>query len=213
MGLTPVAIIGTAGRKEDKAYLTERHFIRMLDGVYVVLKKVGLSWNDIQLISGGAAWADHLAVNLVKIGKVSPLATRLYIPARFDGKQYVRDNPSSTNTASTCNYYHSEFSKVISRDSLSEINDIRLLGADLSHGGIGGGFKVRNQLVASACGTEGITIAFTFGSTESPQSEWSVTSHAGSADAVSANVKPGGTSDTWNRLKCLKFHARIGKQA
>lgn len=58
-----LAIIGTAGRKDDAPRLAanaEHFYRRMLDCARVVAEKVGAD----TLVSGGAAWADFMAIAL-----------------------------------------------------------------------------------------------------------------------------------------------------
>ena len=70
-----VGIIGTAGRKEDGVRLTEGDYRYLVEYIGKAVKP-----NDV-LISGGAAWADHVAVQLFLDGKAGGLV--LHLPAEL----------------------------------------------------------------------------------------------------------------------------------
>lgn len=140
-----VAVVGTAGRAKDfESHLTQDLFEDM---VRVVADKV---MPDTVLVSGGAAWADHVAVTLFLRGKVSGL--ELHMPCEWDAKrtQFVDTGALhwAANPGRTANAYHRSFSKAIGRSSLSEIASAQEKGAVLT---THDGFHARNTVIAREC--------------------------------------------------------------
>lgn len=175
-----IAIIGTAGRDKTKP---------MTLGLWQCMVEHAKSCipQDSHLISGGAAWADHLAVRLFLDGHV-PFLT-LHLPAPMDC-EFIGPYKSA---ASAANYYHELFSARIGVNTLDEIiqasNMIGCHGTvQPAQAGYGGMFA-RNALVAKEA--EGM-LAYTFGEGNIP------------AD--------GGTLDTWNKCQCdpiYKMHVSL----
>lgn len=70
-----------------------------------ILSNVGLDWSKIHLISGGAAWCDHVAVYLYLKHKESQLT--LHFPCKwdFDKKQFIDNGLShwASNPGRTAN--------------------------------------------------------------------------------------------------------------
>lgn len=146
-----VAVIGTAGRGKDAERLYSVDFLRMCDITNNILKTLT---NEPYLVSGGAAWADHIAVNLFNNKVVKYLD--LHLPATWDYERYQYGEPTQPgNAGSISNYYHRIFSKRVSIDSLKEI-DLALKSCTHT---VGNGFFKRNKKVAEAQAV----IAFTFG--------------------------------------------------
>lgn len=195
--MTTVAIIGTAGRKDDAAKLDRRAWEMMLSMAHNAAKR----FNATTLVSGGAAWADHLAVRLHAEG-VAPNLT-LHMPALFDKGQYL--DTGFQSAGGTANYYHRQFRKNAGVDGLIEI--MAALGRPGVRTTVSRGFKERNTLVASA----DIVLAFTFGSNQAAVSEFAP-GLPGYTDAQAAGLKPGGTADTWNKARQarLKIHFCLG---
>lgn len=114
--MTSLAIIGTAGRKEDAIKLAanaEYYYTRMLDCARHVAKLVGVD----TLVSGGAAWSDFCAITLFL---EDPLKYRLLLelPERLDvsseHKRAYRDTGEvdwRTNPGGTSNHFLRAFSK------------------------------------------------------------------------------------------------------
>lgn len=180
-----LAVIGTAGRDRGAPYTRELWAAMRAD----LHKRIMPS--DV-LISGGAAWADHLAVDAFLAGRCAGL--ELYLPAPlqrsrlgcspwFDGMQ-----PSSGTTA---NYYHRRFSHEVGINSLEEIAQAIQRGAIAECEKKAHGFKAffrRNAKVAAR--SEGV-IAYTFGEGDEP------------AD--------GGTLNTWQQITAgPKTHVCMG---
>lgn len=166
-----LGIIGTAGRGED--------FDRFSSNpkYYDLMKLVGqifiANHRPKTLVSGGAAFADHLAVDLFFSENVPLL--KLYIPTDFKDGKYAVNNPDSMfDCGKIGNYYHKKFSELCKKNSLMEINSAIDVGAKIF---VGKGFKDRNTEIAN---DSNILLAFTFGN--------------------GANLKDGGTKDTMDKF-------------
>ena len=177
-----LAIIGTAGRKDDAKRLTTNHFKAMCLVAEGLLEQINDSNYPItHLVSGGAAWADHVAVRLFLDKKVSGL--RLFLPAAFEDGSY-HDNGSKDaweNAGGTANHYHKLFQNSTGVNGLSDILIAKAHGAELIP--VLKGFHARNALVAKS----DFLLACTFGQERM--------------------VKEGGTADT-----VRKYLARVRKE-
>lgn len=212
-----LGIIGTAGRGDDAALLNFSLYDRMYQLVERAVSDMLVLDGDMMpftLISGGAAWSDHLAVLffLLNRERYPNMALRLELPAKFDTKrrEFVSEGGRS---ASTANLYHRKMSSVLwgrenDNGSLDDIAAIVLLSKEPDSlitvtttpdtYGFGSFFK-RNAEVArlSTC-----LMAFTSGGpngTTAPESGFS----AWSGSRI-RGLKDGGTADTWDKAR----HAR-----
>lgn len=153
-----LAIIGSAGRKDDAKRLTRKHFEAMCLVASGLIEQINESNYPITtLVSGGAAYADHVAVRLFLDKKVPGL--RLFLPAAFEDGSY-HDNGSTDayeNPGGTCNYYHTQFQRNTGINSLSDIRIAQAHGAELIP--VLKGFHARNALVAKS----DFILACTFG--------------------------------------------------
>lgn len=171
-----LAIIGTAGRKDDASKLTLQHWHRM---VAAARKIINLEKCD-KLVSGGAAWADHVAV---EIGIKDKIKTKIWLP----------ENGHDLNTA---HYYHGKFSVVRDFDTWKELNScFKIKNFDIQSFG---GFKDRNSKVAEEAD---IFLAMTFG-------ERAKVKDGGTADTVNKILMRGinGYHLDLNTLKLYKFN-------
>lgn len=100
-----LAVIGTAGRKNDYSKLTANHYWRMVDAILAVIKEESVT----HLVSGGAAWADY------SIYEIPDLPRKTYLP----------ENPKDLSTAE---YYHNRFFAKVSGASKPN-------GTIINHGG------------------------------------------------------------------------------
>jgi hypothetical protein len=130
-----LAIIGTAGRGEDAKKLTKNHWLRMVDAAKKVIEVEEVT----DLVSGGAAWADHVAVHLARTENIP---AEIWLPAKERDLQ-------------TAKYYHEKFSSVLGYDTWGKISTHQFLCLN----GFGG-FKDRNTEVANRAD---IFLAMTFG--------------------------------------------------
>ena len=170
------AIIGTAGRDKSKTMDINLWNWMLSDASNRITE-------SDHLVSGGAAWADHLAVELYINGECSDLT--LHLPAPFDNGRFIGPYGSS---ASAANYYHERFSRVIGINTLHQIYRAICGGANVTyepeHSGYSGMFN-RNSKVSKADNM----LAYTFGTGNVP------------AD--------GGTLDTWNKCTGKRVHVTL----
>lgn len=154
------AIVGTAGRGEDKEKLSKSHFDAMCLVAEGLLEQFAESNYPVtHLVSGGAAWADHVAVKLFLNKKAPNL--RLFLPAKWDNGTF-HDNGMSNDTAprnpgKIANSYHKAFQMKTLINSLTEIQIAKNEGAELIE--VERGFHARNALVAKS----DLLLAMTFG--------------------------------------------------
>jgi hypothetical protein len=176
-----VAIIGTAGRDKTKTmslglwdWMCQDALTRIRKGAHVV--------------SGGAAWADHIAVWLFMTGHAGELTLHLPAPITSINDRHWFEGPAK-GSAAAANYYHSQFGLLIGKDTIKQI--VNAAGRLACHGTIQpvsagyGAMFARNKLV-SECEQ---MLAYTFGQGNVP------------AD--------GGTKDTWDKCKGEKLHVSL----
>lgn len=181
---TTVAIIGTSGRNDDALSMTQELFASMQQkAVYIMENDFGLDLKNVALVSGGAAWADHVAVELYINNTVSEL--RLHLPCEWTGSRHLETSGSwKVNPGRLANQCHVAFSKVLGVDTLHEIEKARWFGAYVNTGY--SGFHDRNKAVANV----DYLIAFTWGTGTAPET--------------------GGTLDTWKKAKnTIKVHVPL----
>jgi hypothetical protein len=166
-----LAIVGTAGRKEDYARLNGRIYQQMIEKAKIVMYKLrterGMPIGC--LVSGGAAWADHVAVELFLEGSL--LKLELHLPALFDRQAKRFREDGSDDCGKIANFHHERFSRKIGFSSLHRLAlAIGLPGCEMI---VTTGFKRRNTMVAARSDA---LLAMTFG--------------------IGHCVKNGGTEDT-----------------
>jgi hypothetical protein len=169
-----IAIIGTAGRDKTKP-MTQQLWEWMLADAQSRIKQ------GSHVVSGGAAWADHLAVALFLSGWAGELT--LHLPAPF---QHGKFSGPSGSSASAANYYHGLFSRVLNVDTLSQIEQVTTMdnvagSFEPEMVGYRGMFN-RNAKVAVA----DEMLAYTFG--------------------VGGVPADGGTKDTWDKCRGKRTH-------
>ena len=176
-----IAIVGTAGRKTDGNRLTPDHFDFMLEEAG---KEIVAAGNvPITLVSGGAAWADHVAVDIALTHPERlEFPLELHLPCRWDaymrrfhddGSRDWRRNPGGTS-----NYYHRLFAMRRGLDAYATLIELDMAirrGAVVK---IGSGFHDRNSGVAKV----DRLIAFTFADNGRPPND-------------------SGTADTWRKAE------------
>jgi hypothetical protein len=191
-----VAIIGTAGRSPGvKPALDAALFARMCDeAVRIITVVFGLGdWRRICLVSGGAAWADHVAVELCRRYKTQGATGILHLPCPLErtspagaggaGARFV-DTKSSRwhlNPGRTANRYHAAFTWAMSYDTIAQLLSTDNVVLDTTSRG----FHARNNRIAEAQ----YMIAFCHVA-------------GGSVATTEAAVAPpkGGTLDTWQKF-------------
>ncbi len=131
-----MAIIGTAGRKEDAAKLSLAHYNRMINAAKAVMSRESYI---TKIVSGGAAWADHVATEFHNTHPVE-----IFLP-----------NDPDLNTL---RYYHKKFSQVVGWDTFDQLIQLSKNKIQVNHNC--GNFKTRNTKVAEIAD---IYLAMTFG--------------------------------------------------
>jgi hypothetical protein len=176
-----IAVIGTAGRDKTRP-MTDKHWDFMCETIAAEVKP------EDTLVSGGAAWADHVAIWAYGTGLVKSLI--LHLPAPFVNGKF--EGPSMS-AGQTCNYYHGLFSEVMGFKSLDHIkqafmyrSSVAITEEPASSGY--GAFAARNRKVGNTCTH---MVAFTFAEGDVP------------AD--------GGTKMTWDMAADkLRIHVPLG---
>ncbi|KYQ88794.1 hypothetical protein DLAC_10591 [Tieghemostelium lacteum] len=185
--MTTISIIGTAGRNKRNPLLIS-HFEYMCNKVKSFISQHELlsKSKEITLVSGGAAWADQIAVELYLEDPIK-YNLILYLPCPIvekENKYVYYDSNSSDwrlNPGRSSNNYHISFTKQIGKDSIGDIMKAKELGAVIDTSS--NGFHSRNTKVAKS----DYILAFTFGKGEIPEKS--------------------GTLDTWNKSKSTnKYH-------
>lgn len=172
-----VAVIGTAGRDKNQP-MTAQLWDSMIADAKLHVRPADT------LVSGGAAWADHIAVRLFLDGTVKHLV--LHLPAPLIMGQFSGPDKSA---ASAANFYHDKFTRVTGVNARAEIGEALLKGATITEQPESSGYAAmfaRNALVAK--GAESV-LAYTFG-----------------PDAVPAD---GGTKDTWDQVGGDRVHVSL----
>lgn len=154
-----LAIVGTAGRGSDADALSMVHWETMLRAAKHIIKVENVD----RMVSGGAAWADHVAVRLF-LEKTVPLLG-LHLPAFVSRDGFV-DQPNAENfgrsgrkAGEISTGYHRDFSTRLNIDSLEELSRACAMIPNCSVT-IGTGFNSRNLMVAS---DSDMLLAMTFG--------------------------------------------------
>lgn len=191
-----VAIIGSAGRRDDGPKMSRELYEAMCKTTITIIDDiVGESYCAV---SGGAAWADHVAIRLYMTDHAKAL--RLYLPAFYDHKRLEFKGTKSRDPGSITNYYHSQFSRHMGGNTLRGIKLALDKGAENLYVP-GEGFKPRNLRV----GKVDTVVAFTFGTGD--HIEIFTPPDPGWYKAQAAGLKPGGTSHTWdNSSASMKIH-------
>jgi hypothetical protein len=171
-----IAIIGTAGRAEDGMKLRGESFGEMFLQVSRLIKKELVQNESYGLISGGAAWADHIAVYDFILGNAFSLDLELPCALTPTGKFVdTGERDFHKNPGGTSNYYHESFSKKIGFSSFEQLLKASLVPECTIS--VGGGFFDRNSKIAEKADH---CIALTFG--------------------TGAALKDGGTADTMKKF-------------
>ena len=151
-----VAVIGTAGRDKEKS-MDKKLWQLMTADLHRRICSAD------HMVSGGAAWADHLAVHAYLHGWCDKLY--LFLPAPFENGQFTGSYPSSGTTA---NYYHKRFRFNAGVDSLRQIELAIAKGAIVESEPVSAGYTgmfARNKKVAALAT---VALAYTYGVGEIP---------------------------------------------
>lgn len=183
-----IAIIGTAGRDSDFPQ-TKDTWENMCNQAkhQIDLYKQKHNNPHITVVSGGAAWADHVAVWLYLQNHVD--AIELYLPAPIKDGKY--DSLGFKTAGSISNYYHSKMSNALGYNTIKDIEDLINHAETTSINALPAGMGIaalfeRNTSIADAAD---ILWAFTTAPGDTPGSS--------------------GTLDTWNKFEGFKQHFSI----
>jgi len=172
-----IGICGSAARHNTHHKIDEKVLTKLIESIYNILHQYQ---NNCIVVSGGAAFVDHIAVSLFLQNKISNLY--LALPAAFDFNKhcYIDHNDGKIS-----NYYHNLYSKqlqliynVNNYNSLYELNQV------LQHGNNNGqnctysvcsNFKARNMIVARS----NILIAASWGDKPSGGTLYTYNNHNG----------------------------------
>jgi hypothetical protein len=153
-----LSIVGSAGRREDAERMSRNHFEAACVVAEGLIDQFGEhNYSITHLVSGGAAFIDHVAVKLFLKKKAPHL--RLFLPCEWDNGSF-KDNGTDdwkSNPGRTANRLHKAFQTRTQINSLSEIQIVKNKGAELIS--VAKGFYARNALVAKS----DFLLAMTFG--------------------------------------------------
>jgi hypothetical protein len=158
--LVSLAVIGTAGRGADAVRLDGESFKTMVRGARGMIAALSKAGHPVTaLVSGGAAYADHVAVTLFLAGDVGALT--LHLPCAFQGgaRGFLDTGARDwkVNPGGTSNHYHRQFQERTQIPSFIEIELAIERGARVE---VSPGLFARNAKVALADSA----LAMTFGS-------------------------------------------------
>lgn len=153
--MTTIAIAGSAGRRTDADLLSKALYQSMQESLADFLKKID---GPKTLVSGGAAYADHLAVRLFLAKTCEKLV--LHLPTPWAGNKFHDTGVFDwkTNPGGTANALHRKFERNTQIASLQEIS--RAIASPDCTTTVSNGFFARNSLMAEA----DVLVALTFGS-------------------------------------------------
>lgn len=182
-----VSIIGTAGRYSNLHLLTAKLFDQMVDECHRLIIDEYKDPADVTLVSGGSAWADHVAVQLFLTRGYARL--RLHLPCHWDATTckfaaVVPSNAMQAHTSKVLNTLHGAFSKKMEHIANYSRNQIQRA---INKGAVifeYNSFATRNIQVAKAPHI----IAMSWDEDE---------------------PKTGGTAYTWKRAKGRKSHISL----
>lgn len=188
------SIIGTAGRSKDpNEQMSADLYYKM---IATAIEAINIcSAKSVILVSGGAAWSDHVAVDLFLNRtryplKVPIIGLELHLPGNLDLNtgRYVDtgSNDWRSNPGRTSNYYHEKFSSSLG-DTNRAFHELVLAVKNGAKIAAYNGFHDRNIPVAYS----NFMLAFTWGRQE---------------------PEDGGTLHTWNQAaksNCKRLHVSL----
>lgn len=180
--MSRIGLIGSAGRKDDASKISRDLYRRMVKDARDIIHKE--AQKPYELVSGGAAFSDHLAITLYLLGFADSLT--LYFPCLWiPDFGFDSQNPAGK----TANYYHNQFSTKLGSKPTATLQGIqKAINKGAVCHEIEAGFHARNILVGKDLD---LLIAYTFSSTGLP--------------------KNGGTSHCWKNSNAIqKIHRNLG---
>ncbi len=143
-------------------------YLRMVEKASEIIEECYPQSKEHHLVSGGAAFSDHIAVSLMKQGDAEWLTLHLPCPWDFENSCYQENGLGGTaDPGRTANYYHRQFSKAMGYPAHTSLDSIgKLLLADSEVGyTVSDGFHARNILT----GQVDLLIVFTWGEGNEPK--------------------------------------------
>ncbi len=160
-----LGIIGSCGRRDDKDKISLSTYNTCCSLAQKLIEHLHFEKQTTikELVSGGAAFSDHIAVNLF-INKIIPKLT-LHLPVEWDFEkaQFLENADNWSAPGNIANYYHKLFQKKTGIKSFHEIQTALEIGAEIY---VTPGFKSRNTRVAN---DSDHLLAFTFGNGGKPK--------------------------------------------
>jgi hypothetical protein len=192
-----LAIIGSAGRGTDAEKISSELYTQMFEEADKIIEEYEID----RIVSGGAAFADFLAVEYA-----AWIKTHLYLPTDFslDKEEFIGYDYNSKRIARTCNFYYEQFEKkrTLARGILKYMIKDEILTYDVVYG-----FHERNMKVAADCD---YLLAFTFGPEDWTTKIVCNDQTTGYHNSKLARLKDGGTAHTWNHSTAkLKIHINL----
>ena len=138
-----VGIIGSSGRD---VHISMELYIKAINKVEEILEQYE---DDIELISGGSSFMDHIAIEIYN-KNLNKYKLTLYLPSKIFNHKFNIYN---------LNKYHYLFSKIINKNTIQEIENCNAKKI------IKNGFFARNNEIAK---NSNILIALTFGNNNKP---------------------------------------------
>lgn len=178
-----VAVIGTAGRDKTKPMTLDLWCAMWHDACFRFP-----AGKEFKLVSGGAPWADHLAISLFNSDKVGKLTVHLSAPLVKKGRLWVFEGEKGTSGGAE-NYYHDMFTEATSIDGRREIAHALQKGAKVTFQKAAPGYRAmftRNDLIAKEADA---VLAYTFGEKEPPSDS--------------------GTRHAWDKIKGRRVHVNL----
>lgn len=180
-----LAVSGSTGKNEDGDHISPL----MYDNAYDILIDTMNEAKDFELISGGCAFADHLAVRAFNEGIATKLI--LSLPAEFSNKY------ENSKFGKIANHHHDHFNKICNLNSFEEISQAINNGAEVY---FCKDFFDRNNVIID---NSNKLIVFTFDQKTIIDDYYISTNR-------NANIPPPSVRDAWNKAKHFKFKRHVG---
>jgi len=159
---------------------------------------LGLRLDQCELVSGGSAWSDHVAVYMFLHQDYGVRALRLFLPCPFDLDKQCPRFSEKHPCGKRLNQLHRQYNACTGNNALLDVYCASALGASLQIPRTtckvaASAFYARNSQIANNCD---VLIAFTWSPTSEPTD--------------------GGTMNTWSKFRgspAAKFHFSLGALA
>lgn len=170
-----VAIVGFAGAHVPQSAppLNRALFDAMIRRAEeIITERFGLEWDGVRLVSGGAAWSDHVAVHCHQRHSAET-SLIVWAPCGLTSLGRFADTRvrSRSNPGGLANRLHESFARLTGIDSFNDLRKVHSC-VDSSQAG----FHARNGAIARSCD---YMIAFSWATGDAPDT--------------------GGTLDVWTR--------------